>query len=308
LIYNLTGVQMKFNTVLAFLAILCCAALAQEVPKHYADAAVTIGTKGTLSADGSFRINIPRSDLSFKNEFGMDMPADMGMATYAAFTGTADSSLMVGDVAMVRHEIDGVLGALRAGGIEVVALHNHMTAESPRLFFLHFQGRGTVASLARTFRKAIDACGKFAPHFALERSPKPVVDWAAVEKVIGSKPAAFESGVMRFATPRKDLSVTIDGSPFLPGMGLGSWAAFHRCECGKTMVMGDTCTTRGELQKAIDALRAGGMSITAIHNHILGGSKEVMFMHYEGEGNALVLAKGIRACWDVLGKSREPFD
>jgi hypothetical protein len=274
----------------------------QEVPKHFQDAAERIGKKGALNADGSFRVNIPRSDLSFTNERGMPIPVDMGLATYAAFSGTADAALMVGDVAMLRHEIDGVVDALRAGGIEIVALHNHMTSESPRLFFMHFQGKGSVASLAATFRKAVDACGKSAPPAGPIKSGKPEVDWNGIEKVLGVKPTAFDSGVMRFATPRKDLSVTVDGLPFLPGMGLGSWAAFHRCDCGMTMVMGDTCTTRSDLQGVIDALRSAGISITAIHNHILGGSREVMFLHYEGEGDAAKLAAGIRACWNALGK------
>lgn len=278
-----------------------CLSAAQEVPRYFQDAATTIGKEGTLNADGSFRINIPRSDLTFKNANGMEIPVDMGLATYAAFTGTEESALMVGDVAMLRHEINGVMDALRSGGIEVVALHNHMTAETPRLFFMHFQGKGSVASLAKTFRNAIDACGK--PNVQSETAVvgKPTVDWTAIEAILGVKPTTFDSGVVRFATPRKDLSVSVDGLPFLPGMGLGSWATFHRCDCGKTMAMGDTCTTRSELQAAIDALRRAGISITAIHNHILGGSKEVMFMHYEGEGDAAKIAKGIRDCWDVLG-------
>jgi hypothetical protein len=283
--------------------VLSCITAAQDVPKYYQDAASTIGKNGTLNSDGSFRINIPRSDLSFKNENGMEIPVDMGLATYAAFTGTADSALMVGDVAMLRHEIDGVMDALRYGGVEVVALHNHMTAESPRLFFMHFQGKGPVGELAKTFRRAIDACGRTNVITLNRVAGKPAVDWAAIEAILGVKSTSFDSGVVRFATPRKDLAVTVDGLPFLPGMGLGSWAAFNRCECGKTMAMGDTCTTRGELQGAVDALRKAGISITAIHNHILGGSKEIMFMHYEGEGDAAKIAKGIRDCWDALGKS-----
>lgn len=277
-------------------------AMAQEIPAWYRAAGETIGRTGTMNADGSFRINIGRSDLSFKNENGMPIPVDMGLATYVAFTGPADSALMVGDFAMLRHEIDGVVDALRRGGVEIVALHNHMTAENPRLFFMHFQAKGEVARLARVFRSALDHCGKPAPKPAVAATQKPAVDWAAIETVLGVKPVVFESGVHRFATPRRDLSVTLDGLPFLPGMGLGSWATFHRCDCGKTMVMGDTCTTREELQAAIDALRAAGISITAIHNHILGASREVMFLHYEGEGEALKLAQGIRACWNALGK------
>ncbi|MGI8924063.1 MAG: DUF1259 domain-containing protein [Fimbriimonadales bacterium] len=296
---------MKILSRLALVAgafVAMVSAYAQDVPKYYQAAATIIGKKGTLNADGSFRINIPRSDLSFTSELGMPIPVDMGLATYAAFSGTQNAALLVGDVAMLRHEIDGVVDALRSGGIEVVALHNHMTSESPRLFFMHFRGKGSVSTLARTFRKAIDACGKPAPKTAPSKSGKPEVDWAAIEKTLGVKRTIFDSGVVRFATPRKDLTVTVNGLPFLPGMGLGSWATFNRCECGMTMVMGDTCTTRSELQGVIDALRTAGISVTAIHNHIVGGSQELMFLHYEGEGVAAKLANGIRACWNALGK------
>jgi hypothetical protein len=86
-------------------------------------------------------------------------------------------------------------------------------------------------------------------------------------------------------------------------MGLGSWAAFFACECGKTMAMGDTaCGSRAELQSAIDAYRAAGIRITAIHNHVFGGNQEVLMMHFEVEGDAMDIAKGVRACWDTLGK------
>jgi hypothetical protein len=109
--------------------------------------------------------------------------------------------------------------------------------------------------------------------------------------------------VLRFANARKDIKVALDDLPFLPGMGLGSWAAFGACDCGETMVMGDTCCTRADLQDAIDALRKAGVHITGIHNHVLGASQQVIFMHWEAEGESTAVAKGIKSAWDVLGKS-----
>lgn len=64
--------------------------------------------------------------------------------------------------------------------------------------------------------------------------------------------------------------------------------------------MGDTCVLRSELQGAIDALRNGGVHVTAIHNHFLGTDPAVMFLHFEGEGDALALARAVRAAWDAL--------
>lgn len=273
-----------------------------QVPDYFERVGNTVGKTGTLNADGSYRINLPRADVQFKNANGMPIPADLGLATYIAFSGTEDRALAVGDVALLEHEIDAVIDRLRAGGFEVVALHNHMTTESPRLFFAHFQAFGPPEQLALTFRKAIDVLGRVMPPAKVTDFPgKPKLDQAALEGIFGAKAQVFPSGVMRFANPRKDLTVTFDDQKFLPGMGLASWVAFSTCECGMTMVMGDTCVLRSELQGAIDALRKAGIHITAIHNHILGGSTEVSFLHYEGEGDALAIAKGVKECWSKLG-------
>ncbi len=298
---------MKTKTIaLATLALTACAVQAQQppVPAYYQVAAKIIGKSGTLNADGSYRINIPRTDVAFTNWKGMPIPADLGLVTYAAFFGDESNAIVVGDTAMLAPEIDGVMDALRAGGLEIVSLHNHMSTESPRLFYMHFQGHGSVKALSSTLHDAFSLLGKQQPGVLLPANPgKPKVDWAAIELTFKVKPQTFPSGVVRFASPRKDLKVTVDGLPFTPGMGVGSWAAFTRCECGLTMVMGDTCcSSRTEVQAVIDAYRKAGISITGIHNHIYQGSQEILFLHYDGEGDAQKLATGIRAAWDTLGK------
>jgi biotin operon repressor len=273
-----------------------------QVPAYLESVGKVVGKAGTLNADGSYRINLPRTDVEFKNANGMPISADLGLATYIAFSGTEDRSLAVGDVAMLEHEIDAVIDRLRAGGYEVVALHNHMTTENPRLFFVHFQAFGAPEMLASTFRSALDVLGKVKPGEKTTNLPgKPKLDKSALEAILGVKAQTFPSGVMRFGSPRKDLNVSLDDQKFLPGMGLGSWVALSACECGMTMAMGDTCCLRSELQSAIDALRKAGIHITAIHNHILGGSTEVSFLHYEAEGDSLVIARAVKECWSKLG-------
>lgn len=273
------------------------------IPDHFAAAGQLIGKAGTLNADGSYRINFPRTDVEFKNSNGMKIEPDLGLATYIAFSGTKDKSLAVGDFAMLESEIDLVFDALRSGGFEIVALHNHMTAENPRLFFAHFQGIGSTEQFSRTFKKALSLVGK-GQNLAKRKTVtgKKKLDQEALEGLFGAKAQVFPSGVLRFTNPRKDLSVDIEGQKFLPGMGLASWVAFSACECGETMAMGDTCCLRSELQFVIDALRKQGIHITAIHNHILGGNIEVSFLHYESEGEAQSIAKAVKECWSKLGK------
>jgi lipoate synthase len=71
---------------------------------------------------------------------------------------------VAGDVAMLAHEITPVLKALRANGIDVVAIHQHMTTTQPTIFFLHYWGRGPAEKLAAGFRAALDELGKKAHH------------------------------------------------------------------------------------------------------------------------------------------------
>lgn len=272
---------------------------------HFDRVGKIVGKAGSTNPDSSYRINLPRTDVVFTNSNGMPISADLGLATYLAMTGTEKGVAAVGDVALLEHEIDRVIDILRQGNFEVVALHNHMTAESPRLFFAHFQAFGDPEKLALTFRKALDVLGKTPiPAKAATLPGKPMLDQTALESAIGGKAQVFPSGVVRFSSPRKDLDVSLGDQKFLPGMGLASWVAFSSCECGLTMAMGDTCCLRSELQGAIDSLRKAGIHITAIHNHILGGSQEVSFLHYEGEGDALAIARAVRDCWSQLGPKR----
>lgn len=87
---------------------------------------------------------------------GTPAGAGMGVNTWAAFAGSPDAAVVDGDFAMREGELQGVLKALRHGGIDVVAIHNHMTHEEPRIVFLHFWGTGPVDRLARTVKAALD--------------------------------------------------------------------------------------------------------------------------------------------------------
>ncbi len=88
---------------------------------------------------------------------GEPVGAAMGGNTWAAFAGSDGQAVVDGDFAMEEDELQTVLKALRKGGIDVVAIHNHMTHEEPRIVFLHYWGTGPVASLAQVLRSALDA-------------------------------------------------------------------------------------------------------------------------------------------------------
>ena len=106
-----------------------------------------------------YKITVGRDDLKI-TEMGAPINARMGLNTWAAFVGTNESAAIAGDVAMLASEVTPVLKALRANGLQVVAIHHHMTDTSPTIFFLHYWGTGSAAKLAAGFRAALDQLGK----------------------------------------------------------------------------------------------------------------------------------------------------
>lgn len=102
---------------------------------------------------GIFKITLGRPGVKMD---GVELTASMGLNTWAAFVGTNERAHVAGDVAMTASEVNKVIRALRRGGIEIAAVHNHMLDEQPRIFFLHYWGTGPAEKLAQTVREAFD--------------------------------------------------------------------------------------------------------------------------------------------------------
>lgn len=106
-----------------------------------------------------YKITIGRDDLSMKDH-GATINARMGLNTWAAFVGSQEDATVAGDVAMLQNEVTPVLKALRKNGLDVVAIHHHMTEEQPMIIFLHYWGRGRAEKLAAGFKSALDELGR----------------------------------------------------------------------------------------------------------------------------------------------------
>ncbi len=105
-----------------------------------------------------YKITVGRDDLKL-TEMGAPINARMGLNTWAAFVGTNDNAAIAGDVAMLAGEVQPVLKVLRQNGIDVVAIHQHMTSTTPTIYFLHYWGTGSTEKLATAFKAALDQLG-----------------------------------------------------------------------------------------------------------------------------------------------------
>jgi hypothetical protein len=106
-----------------------------------------------------YKITVGRDDLKLK-EMGANINSRMGLNTWAAFYGSDANAEVAGDVAMLSNEVTPVLKALRANGLNVVAIHHHMTGTQPAIYFLHYWGTGPAEKLATGFKAALNELGK----------------------------------------------------------------------------------------------------------------------------------------------------
>jgi len=132
------------------------AAAAADVALDTAELDRIVGVKGK-SVGGVYQFGIPRRDSITENGMSLDPAAALGLATGINFQPTsAGKAAITGDFVLAPTEVNPVIHALRANGIEVTALHSHMLDEQPRLFFMHFWANDDALKLARGVRAALD--------------------------------------------------------------------------------------------------------------------------------------------------------
>ena len=139
---------------------------------------------------------------------------------------------------------------------------------------------------------------------AMPAAPPTEGGWDATDKVFGQAGKDLPGEVHRYGWPRADLHVTVGGVPVEPGLALGAWAAFKRTGTGdEAVAMGDLVLLEPELEPVLGELETGGFEILAIHNHLLGETPHVIYVHFHGHGDPAALANTLKA---ALSKTKTP--
>jgi hypothetical protein len=129
-------------------------------------------------------------------------------------------------------------------------------------------------------------------------------EWQAqVGEALGKTGTTTPSGIYRVGLPRTDLKVTLDGVELKAGFALGSWLAFEKMG-DQGMVMGDLVLTEAEVNPVMTKLAAGGIEVTALHNHLLRNQPFTMYMHVLGHGDPVKLAAVLHT---ALAESKTPL-
>jgi len=125
------------------------------------------------------------------------------------------------------------------------------------------------------------------------------LDWQRVDAAMGKPGALQPGGVYRFSFPRGDLQVTARGVPLKAGFALGSHVEFLQVGVNAAMFMGDLVLTEDEASPVLAKLQQGGVDLAALHNHLLGETPRVMYLHIGGHGDPVPVAAAIRAALEL---------
>lgn len=129
------------------------------------------------------------------------------------------------------------------------------------------------------------------------------VDWNKVDQALGKTGTNLPGGVHKVGLPRTDVHVTVDGVPLKPAFALGGWLAFKPMG-SQVMIMGDLVLTESEINPVMAKLLADGISVTALHNHLLRTHPAIFYMHVGADGDPIKLARMLH---DALTASATPL-
>jgi len=276
-------------------------------PAEIAAIETAIGKKGSYKeAESTYTIPLPRNDLKVTIK-GEAVPISFGFGGWVSIKRTMDgkSAMLMGDNVLLQEEVNPLITAAQAAGLEVGAIHNHFFYEEPRIFYMHLHGMGSPEELAKKYAQAI-ADSKINPKNQPPAGPPPaktgkdIFDVAKLNEIIKYE-AAINGTAIKYTIGRPDLSVTAMGTEMTTNIGLNTWASF----CGSmdnAHIAGDVAMLDHEVNPVIKVFRANNIEVVAVHSHMLGDKPGIKFLHYLGTGPAVDLAKAFRQALDQLGK------
>jgi hypothetical protein len=303
---------MRIRGAFASLVLLAAAFLtAQQAPVSPWQAVERSLGRAGEERDGVHRVAFPRTDLRVRAG-GVNIRAALALTSWAAFQKSGNATMVMGDLVLLAGEVSPVVSKLSEGGIEITALHNHLLGEQPRVMYAHFHGHGDAAQLAATLRAALVVTGTplttprpRPPGPFLADDPKATAQAAELDKlrrILGYEGRIAQTGVFGFTIPRAE-TITGAGGTLGPRMGLGTAINFQT-EGSGAATTGDFVLVASEVQPVIRALRAHGIEVTALHNHMLDEQPRLFFLHFWGRGDAEQLARGLRAALDVTNHGK----
>jgi hypothetical protein len=254
-----------------------------------------LGRKGEAQPGGVYKYSMPRSDLRVTSG-GVQIKPALSLGSWLAFKPKGSGAVAMGDLVLTEKEYNQVIARLQQGGVGQTAVHKHLPEHSPALWWTHVHAEGDPVKIAETVKAALGLTGTPAQAPAASPAPPIELDTAAINQVLG-RSGKVSGGVYQVSVPRAE-KIQASGIEVPASMGTATALNFQPTGSEKAAINGDFVMTREEVQPVIAALKANGIQVVTVHNHMLDEEPRLFFMHFWANENAVKLASGLQAALD----------
>ncbi len=255
----------------------------------------TVFGKAPSKEKGFYRFAFPRADLKIIND-GVSVDARLAFTTWFSFApmhNNMQMTMMMGDMVLLETEMPAVEKKLKERDIDITAIHNHLLNEKPKVMYMHVEAMGNPMEIAMKLKEALALTGT--PLKAAYNDQSISEDWNDVEKIMSLK-GKVNGPVLNFGIPRKE--AVLEGDMQLPpGFGISTSLSFQKIN-DKAAITGDFVLMANEVNSVIKALTDNGITVTAVHNHMLNDNPRLFMLHFWAVGKPEDLAKGLKAALD----------
>lgn len=285
------------RALLVFGMLLCCFTSAYAA--GWEGVEKVFSQKGKAQGD-MYKLTFPRSDLSVKMGEVTVEPA-LALTSWIGFKKMGNGAMMMGDMVLLESEVAPVIEKIVAEGLEITAIHNHLIGSRPVVMYLHFGGHGKPEKLAAAMHRVLSVTATpLIPPAQSEAKQAP--DWSKVEKILG-KTGQKKGNVIQFSFARKE-KVMEGGMEIPPFMGVAFPLNLQMVD-GKAASTGDFVLVGKEVNPVIKALTEHGITVTAVHSHMLFESPRLFFLHWWVYDDPEKVARGLKAALDKTGIKKQ---
>lgn len=253
------------------------------------------GKKGNITGN-VFKVTFPRTDLNV-NVGDVHVMPGLALTSWVAIMkmnsdgmNMNSKCMMMGDLVLQDKEVAAAVAQLVASGLEVTAVHNHLVNETPAIKYIHYYGEGDAAQLAEKIKSVFAVTST--PLTPAQPQTPVTVDWSKVLAIMGA--TGKQNGMLlQYGFPRNE-KTTDHGMEMPVAMGMATAINFQM-NGDKVEATGDFVLLATEVNEVVKALTANGITVTAVHNHMLFDEPRLFMLHFWGVGNVEDVAKGLKA-------------
>lgn len=247
-------------------------------------------------AAGYIRFNFPRRDLTLRIGDVAVSPR-LALGAWVGFSGTPQRAMMMGDLVITEAELLPVEAALDSQRIAITGVHDHLVGESPRMTYVHIHGEGTATDLARRLDQALARTGT--PRGVSAPASAPVtIDTATVFQALGAHGTA-SGNVAQVSLVLVPGPIRQGAQTLAPALAAGTPINVQAVSPERFVATGDFALTGDRVAAVIGALTSHRITVTAVHNHLIGETPALSFIHFWADGAPADVLTGLKAALDA---------